>query len=48
MVYEDIYSQALKSPLNQSPKMVGWDRFSQVLDLEILREGMRTQRTSKL
>merc|ERR1711964_521730 len=24
-VYEDIYAQALKSPLNQSPKMVGWD-----------------------
>lgn len=47
-VYEAIYEAAKLSPLNQSPKMVGWDKFGPVLDLEILREGMRTQRSSKL
>eukprot|EP00666_Eupelagonemidae_sp_cell4sb_P005140 gene5140-14810_t len=44
-VYEAIYAEAKKSPLNQASKMVGWDKFAKVIDLDILREGMRTQRT---
>merc|ERR1712066_988716 len=43
-VYEAIYEQAKKSPLNQSETMLGWEDFSQVIDLEFLRDGMRTQR----
>merc|ERR1712217_771497 len=47
-VYEAIYEKALESPLNRSPKMLGWDEFAAVLDLDILREGMKTQRSAKL
>merc|ERR1712048_1335764 len=43
-VYEAIYEQAKKSPLNQSETMLGWEDFSQVIDLDFLRDGMRTQR----
>jgi acyl-CoA oxidase len=43
-VYEAIYEMARSSPLNQSPKMEGWDDFSTVLDLDFIREGMKTQR----
>ena len=39
-VYEAIYEEALKSPLNQSPKMVGWESLSKVLDLDFIREGI--------
>merc|ERR1739848_587014 len=42
-VYEAIYEEALRSPLNQSSKMVGWDTLAPALDLEILRQGMQTQ-----
>jgi len=43
-VYEAVYAEARRSPLNQSPKMQGWDRFAEVLDLDFLREGMAEQR----
>lgn len=43
-VYEAIYGAARKSPLNRSRKMVGWDMFATQLDLDFLREGMKTQR----
>ena len=39
-VYEAIYREAKKSPLNQSDKMVGWEAISPVLDLDFLREGI--------
>jgi len=45
-VYEAIYGQAQKVPLNTpGAVMVGWEHFREVLDLDFLREGMRTQRT---
>lgn len=49
-VYEAIYEQAKRSPLNQSSRMVGWEKFEKHLDLDILREGMRKQhaRAAKL
>lgn len=43
-VYEAIYDEAKKNPLNQSDHMVGWEDFSQILNLEFLREGMKVQR----
>ena len=42
-VYEAIYEQAKKSPLNQSETMVGWEDLSKVIDLDFLREGMKRQ-----
>jgi len=45
-VYEAIYDRAKLSPLNKAgSKMVGWDHFAKVLDLDFIREGMKTQRT---
>lgn len=44
-VYEAIYDSARRSPMNRSRKMLGWDMFAPMLDLDLLREGMRTQRT---
>lgn len=46
-VYEAIYEQAKTSPLNASPKMVGWDKLSEVLDLDFLKKGIG-QRVSRL
>lgn len=46
-VYEAIYARAKLSPLNkEGGKMVGWDHFKKVLDLDFLREGMKTQRAT--
>lgn len=42
-VYEAIYEEAKKSPLNQSEVMLGWEDFSPNLDLDFLREGKKTQ-----
>lgn len=42
-VYEAIYDAARRSPLNRSRKMIGWDKFATQLDLDFLRQGMRTQ-----
>merc|ERR1712032_727647 len=39
-VYEAIYEQAKLSPLNQTPKVVGWDSLSKVLDLDFLKNGI--------
>merc|ERR550514_1687918 len=36
-VYEAIYEQAKMSPLNKSPKMVGWEHLGKVVDLEFLK-----------
>jgi len=43
-VYEAIYEEAKLSPLNQDPKMIGWDKFAQILDLDFIRGGMAEQR----
>lgn len=43
-VYEAIYDEAKKNPMNQSDVMLGWEDFSKILDLDFLREGMKTQR----
>nr|QJU71798.1 acyl CoA oxidase [Gambierdiscus pacificus] len=46
-VYEAIYERAKQSPLNSPGKpMVAWEHFKEVLDLDFLREGMRTQRVT--
>lgn len=39
-VYEAIYEEAKLSPLNQSPKMVGWEAISKVLDLDFIKRGI--------
>lgn len=39
-VYEAIYEEAKLSPLNQSPKMVGWESLSKVLDLDFIKSGI--------
>jgi hypothetical protein len=36
-VYEAIYEEARKSPLN-GKHMVGWDKFSEVLDLDFIKD----------
>lgn len=43
-VYEAIYSEAKKSPLNTAAKMVGWDALAPQLDLDFMRQTMTTQR----
>lgn len=43
-VYEAIYDEAKKSPLNKSDVMLGWEDFSKILDLDILRQGVKEQR----
>merc|ERR1712072_919133 len=43
-VYEAIYEEAGRSPLNRSEKMVGWEHIGRVVDKDFLREGMKTQR----
>ena len=42
-VYEAIYEEAKKNPLNASGKMVGWENYSTVLDLQFLDECAKTQ-----
>merc|ERR1719245_2710666 len=39
-VYEAIYEEAKLSPLNQTPKMVGWEALSKVMDLDFLKQGI--------
>merc|ERR1712187_424679 len=39
-VYEAIYEEAKLSPLNQTPKMVGWESLSKVLDLDFIKAGI--------
>ena len=43
-VYEAIYNEAKKNPLNGSGPMVGWDKLSTVLDLDFLDETAKVQR----
>merc|ERR1711871_792179 len=43
LVYEAIYDEARKSPLN-GKKMVGWDTLRPVLDLDFVKEGHKWQR----
>lgn len=45
-VYEAIYQEAKLSPLNQTPKMVGWEHFGEIFDKDFLREGMKIDRKS--
>eukprot|EP00416_Gambierdiscus_australes_P016565 CAMPEP_0171076350 /NCGR_PEP_ID=MMETSP0766_2-20121228/13354_1 /TAXON_ID=439317 /ORGANISM="Gambierdiscus australes, Strain CAWD 149" /LENGTH=615 /DNA_ID=CAMNT_0011533315 /DNA_START=9 /DNA_END=1856 /DNA_ORIENTATION=+ len=47
-VYEAIYEEAKLSPLNQDPKMVGWDKFAEILDLDFIRKGMGEQRQGEV
>ena len=45
-VYEAIYNEAKKSPLNNTGpggRMVGWERYSSVLDLDFLRDTEKRQ-----
>lgn len=46
--YEAIVATARTSPLNKTHRMVGWDDLATVVDLDLLRTGMRTQRQGKL
>lgn len=46
-VYEAIYGEALLSPLNQTPKMVGWEHLETIFDKDFLRAGMSKQRAGK-
>jgi len=39
-VYEAIYEEAKVSPLNRTPKMVGWEALSKVLDLDFIKGGI--------
>lgn len=43
-VYEAIYEEAKKSPLNKPAVMVGWDDYSKILDMDFIRRGMKEQR----
>lgn len=43
-VYEAIYEEARRVPLNQNPKMAGWHHLAEVLDLDFIRDGMKEQR----
>lgn len=43
-VYEAIYEEAKRSPLNQNPRMVGWDKLKEVLDLDFIRANKEVQR----
>jgi hypothetical protein len=45
-VYEAIYEEARRNPLNQTTggKMVGWDNYSTVLDLDFLATTAKLQR----
>jgi len=42
-VYEAIYEEAQHNPLNVS-RMVGWEHLAPMMDLEFMRENMKTQR----
>merc|ERR1712157_458632 len=46
-VYEAIYEEAKLSPLNQSPKMVGWEHLETIFDKDFLKAGMTKQRAGK-
>lgn len=43
-VYEAIYAEARNSPLNQDRKMIAWEKFAEILDLDFIRKGMAEQR----
>lgn len=47
-VYTAIYREALENPLNTKPngRMAGWDKLSQVLDLDFLDETSKAQHAS--
>ena len=49
-VYEAIYTEARKSPLNRSRRMRGWDKFSKVLDIDFIsnKNGQRHVPAAKL
>ncbi|CAE8623890.1 unnamed protein product [Polarella glacialis] len=42
-VYEAIYEEAKKSPLNQSETMLGWEQLAKIVDLGMLRDGRKEQ-----
>ena len=39
-VYEAIYNEVKRSPLNQSSKMVGWAKLKAILDIDFIRAGV--------
>eukprot|EP01062_Namystynia_karyoxenos_P055911 TRINITY_DN46923_c0_g1_i1.p1 TRINITY_DN46923_c0_g1~~TRINITY_DN46923_c0_g1_i1.p1 ORF type:complete len:710 (+),score=320.27 TRINITY_DN46923_c0_g1_i1:81-2132(+) len=47
-VYEAIYEEAKRNPLNKDSKMVNWDNYSTVFDLKFLERTAATQRQGKL
>jgi acyl-CoA oxidase len=50
-VYEAIYEEAKRSPLNTAESMVGWEKLKPMLDMDFIRENSKTQRhvpTSKM
>merc|ERR1740133_82979 len=44
-VYQAIYEDARRNPLNASTKMVGWDLLKTILDMDFIKNGVR-QRAS--
>ena len=46
-VYEAILREAKRSPLNQSPRMLGWEHLSKGLDLDFIKEGAKKQRQAR-
>jgi acyl-CoA oxidase len=40
-VYEAIYDEAKKCPLNATPKMVGWEKLAPIFDLDFLQNGVK-------
>eukprot|EP00756_Hemistasia_phaeocysticola_P023045 Hpha_TRINITY_DN15868_c2_g3::TRINITY_DN15868_c2_g3_i2::g.192178::m.192178/K00232/E1.3.3.6, ACOX1, ACOX3; acyl-CoA oxidase len=47
-VYEAIYEEARRSPLNQADKMVGWDDYSKEFDMKFLDMTAKGQRQAKM
>eukprot|EP00929_Paragymnodinium_shiwhaense_P121053 TRINITY_DN93170_c0_g1_i1.p1 TRINITY_DN93170_c0_g1~~TRINITY_DN93170_c0_g1_i1.p1 ORF type:complete len:697 (-),score=185.83 TRINITY_DN93170_c0_g1_i1:363-2453(-) len=43
-VYEAIYDEARKSPLNKTSRMIGWEYLAPHVDKDFLKDGMKKQR----
>lgn len=47
-VYEAIYEEARRNPLNKTDKMVGWDNYAKQFNMKFLQMTMKGQRQGKL
>eukprot|EP01065_Artemidia_motanka_P013705 TRINITY_DN17691_c0_g2_i1.p2 TRINITY_DN17691_c0_g2~~TRINITY_DN17691_c0_g2_i1.p2 ORF type:complete len:704 (+),score=274.47 TRINITY_DN17691_c0_g2_i1:65-2113(+) len=47
-VYEAIYEEARRNPLNQTDKMVGWDNYAKEFDMKFLDKTAQGQHQGKL